>query len=173
MQSSFGWAFRRACKRYGPGRLPHADRPDIGAGYAAGSAAVLATVLFGIVLSAQATLGTSGDWIASLLFPAFALPVVVPSAFLLGVFGWRLSPSSSSLTGIVAGGLGAIATYLVSFVLVSGVLAAGAVFSLSGTPLVDAPEFSASLVALAFVLTWWVTIPVGCLSGLVYVNVIE
>ncbi|WP_313695515.1 hypothetical protein [Halorarum halobium] len=115
--------------------------------------------------------GPSDDWIASFLFPALALPLVVPSAFLLGVVGWRLSPSASSFAGIVAGGLGAIATYLVSLVLLAGVLAAGAVLSLTGGTLVEAAEFSAALVALAFVLTWWVSIPVGCLSGLVYMNV--
>lgn len=173
MQSSHGRALRNACKRYGPGRLPNADRPDIGAGYAAASAAVLATGLFGILLSVRAGLGTSGDWIASFLFPAFALPVVVPSAFLIGIAGWRLLPSSSTITGIIAGGLGAIATYLVSLVLLGGVLTAAAVFSLSGGTPMEAAELSAGFVAVAFVLTWWITIPVGCLSGGIYVNVTE
>lgn len=173
MLPSYQLTLRKACKQYGPGRLPKADRPDIGAGYAAASAAVFATVLYGIVLSVYAVRGTSGDWIVSFLFPALALPIVMPSAFFLGVVGWRLSPSSSSITGIIAGGIGAIATYLVSLVLVGGVLIAGAVFSLSGATLMEAAEFSAGLVALAFILTWWITIPVGCLSGLVYMNVIE
>lgn len=173
MPPSYRLTLRKACKQYGPGRLPKADRPDIGAGYAAASAAVFATVLFGIVLSVYAVRGTGGDLISSFLFPALALPVVVPSAFFLGVVGWRLSSSSSSITGIVAGGVGAVATYLVSLVLVGGVLTAGAIFSLTGATLVEAAEFSASLVALAFVLTWWITIPVGCLSGLVYMNVAE
>jgi hypothetical protein len=164
-------SLRKRCKRYGPGRFPHADRPDVGAGYAAASAAVFATVLYGIVLSAYAVGGTSGDWIASFLFPALALPVVVPSAFFLGVVGWRLSPPTSSLTGIVTGGVGAVATYLVSLVLVGGVLVVGAVFSLSGGTPMEAAEVSVGLVSLAFLLTWWITIPVGCLSGLVYTNV--
>lgn len=171
MQSPAIRSVRRVCKQYGPGRLPQADRPDVGAGYAAASAAVLATVLFGIVLSAHAVSATSGDWITSFLFPAFALPVVVPSAFLVGVVGWRLSPSPSSIVGILIGGFGAVATYLVSLVLLGGVLSAGALSPLSGAALVDAVAFSGSLVAIAFVLTWWITIPVGCLSGLVYVNV--
>ncbi|WP_092734761.1 hypothetical protein [Halopenitus persicus] len=164
---------RTACKQYGPGRLPKADRPDIGAGYAAASAAVFATVLFGIVLSVSAGRGTSGEWISSFLFPALALPIVVPSAFFLGVVGWRLSPASSSITGIIAGGGGAIATYLVSLVLIGGVLTVGSVFSASGATPIEAVEFSVSLVALAFILTWWITIPVGCLSGVVYMNVTE
>jgi hypothetical protein len=29
------------------------------------------------------------------------------------------------------------------------------------------------IVVLAFLLTWWITVPVGCLSGFVYVNVTE
>ena len=166
-------SLRTACKRYGPGRLPKADRPDIGAGYAAASAAVFVTVLFGIVLSVSAVQGTSGDWIVSFLFPALALPVVVPSAFFLGVVGWRLSPSSSSITGIILGGIGAIATYLVAFVLVGGVLTAGVVFSLTGATLTEAVEMSVGVVTLAFIFTWWISIPVGCLSGLVYMNVTE
>ncbi len=28
-------------------------------------------------------------------------------------------------------------------------------------------------VTLAFILTWWITIPVGCLAGAVYTNVTE
>jgi len=173
MLSSTRQTLRKSCKQYGPGRLPKADRPDIGAGYAAASAAIFATVLFGVVLSVSAVRGTSGDWISSFLFPTLALPIVVPSAFFLGVIGWRLSPSSSSITGVIAGGVGAIATYVVSLVLVGGVLIVGAVFSLSGATLIEAVEFSAGLVALAFILTWWITIPVGCLSGMVYMNVTE
>ena len=164
---------RKACKQYGPGRLPKADRPDIGAGYAAASAAVFATVLFGIVLSVSAVRGTSGEWISSFLFPALALPIVVPSAFFLGVIGWRLSPSSSWLTGIITGGIGAIATYLVSLVLIGGVLIVGALLSLSGATLLEAVEIAVGLVAVAFILTWWITIPIGCLSGVVYMTVAE
>ncbi|WP_440766207.1 hypothetical protein [Natronorubrum sp. DTA7] len=173
MQPSYRLGLRSACKRYGPGRLPHADRPDIGAGYAAASAAVVATVLVGIVLAGEAVRGGSGDWVASFLFPAFALPVVVPSAFFLGVVVWRLSPSSTSTIGLVAGGVGAIGTYLVSLVLIGGVLTAGAVLSLSSWSPIAAAEFSAGLVGLAVVLTWWITIPVGCLSGVVYMSVTE
>ena len=173
MNTSYRLGLRRACKQYGPGRLPHADRPDIGAGYAAASAAVVATVLYGIVLSGYAVRGGSGDLVASFLFPAFALPVVVPSAFVLGVVAWRLSPASSAISGLVAGGVGALGTYLVSLVLIGGVLTAGAVLSLSGSTPIAAAEFSAGLVGLAFVLTWWITIPVGCLSGFVYMSVTE
>ena len=66
-----------------------------------------------------------------------------------------------------------MATYLVSLVLVGGVLTAGAVLSLSGATFIEVAEISVGLVALAFILTWWITIPVGCLSGLVYMNVTE
>lgn len=162
---------RKACKQYGPGRLPKADQPDIGAGYAAASAAVFVTVLCGIVLGVDAVRGASSDWIVSFMFPALALPVIVPSAFFLGVVSWRLSPSSSSITGIILGGIGAIATYLVSLVLVGGVLTAGAVFSLSGATLMEAAEVSIGIITLAFIFTWWISIPVGCLSGFVYMNI--
>ncbi|MFC6875497.1 hypothetical protein [Halobellus marinus] len=173
MPPSYQSTLRKACERYGPSRLPKADRPDIGAGYAAASAAVFATILFGILLSVSTIQGMNGDWLPSFLFPALALPIVVPSAFFLGVIGWRLSPTSSTLTGIITGGIGAIATYLVSLLLVGGVLTAGALFSLSGATLLEAAEISVGLVTLAFILTWWITIPVGCLSGAVYMNVTE
>ncbi|MFC6614894.1 hypothetical protein ACFQAS_07975 [Halopenitus salinus] len=173
MPPSYRLTLRKACKQYGPGRLPNADRPDIGAGYAAGSAAIFATGLYGIVLSGYAVRGTSGDWLSSFLFPALALPIAVPSAFFLGVVGWRLAPSSSSITGIITGGIGAIATYLVSLVLVGGVLIVEALFSLSGATLMEAAEIAVGLVVIAFILTWWITIPVGCFSGLVYMNVTE
>ncbi|WP_203229183.1 hypothetical protein [Halobellus captivus] len=82
----------------------------------------------------------SGDWLSSFLFPALALPIVVPSAFFFGVIGCRLSPSSSTLTGLIIDGIGVIATAVVSFLLVGGVLTAGAVFSLSSVALLEAAE---------------------------------
>jgi hypothetical protein len=109
----------------------------------------------------------------SLLFPALAIPIVAPAAFLLGVVGWRLSSPTTAVSGLVVGGAGAIGTYLVSLLVVGSVLTAEVVLSPGGGTLVDAAETSVGIVVLAFLLTWWITVPVGCLSGFVYVNVTE
>jgi len=37
------------CKQYGPGRLPHARRRDVGAGYAMATVAALTTTAFILV----------------------------------------------------------------------------------------------------------------------------
>ena len=173
MQSPSMRTVRVACKRYGPGRLPYANRHDIGAGYAAATAAFAATVLYATTTGVGAALFTDGAWIANLLFPALALPFVVPAAFLVGVTGWRLLPSSSTTAGIVAGVLGVIATYLVTLILVGALLTATAALSLSGAEPGNAALFSVGLLSVAFYLTWWITVPVGCLSGMVYVNAID
>lgn len=167
MQSPQLQTLHTICKRYGP---PHADKPDIGAGYAAATAAFVATMLYGAAISIGAVLGMGIDGAVNLVFATFALPFVVPAAFLVGVAGWRLLPSYSSIAGVVAGGLGAIATYLVTLLLVGTLLVVTAAFSLSGADVESAGLFSVGLVAVAFYLTWWVTLPIGCLAGYAYVN---
>lgn len=172
MQSPNFHTLHAVCKRYGPGRLPKADRHDIGAGYAAAAAAFVATILYGTIISAGAVLGMGWDGAVNLLFATFALPFVVPAAFLVGIIGWRILPSYTSVGGLLAGGFGALATYLVTLVLVGILLTVTAVLSLSGAEPVNAALFSIGLVSVAFVLTWWVTIPIGCLAGYVYVNAV-
>lgn len=166
-------SLQTVCKRYGPGRLPKADEHDIGAGYAAATAAFVATVLYGTAISIGAVLGMGIDGAVNLLFATFALPFVVPAAFAVGVVGWRLLPSYTATTGVVVGGLGAIATYLVTLVLVGILLTVTAALSLSGAEPTNAALFSVGLVSVAFYLTWWVTIPVGCLSGFLYITVTD
>ena len=51
------------CKRYGPGRLPRADRRDIGAGYAAASGALALAVAYAIANFALSTLGVQSDFV--------------------------------------------------------------------------------------------------------------
>ncbi|MEA1930656.1 MAG: hypothetical protein U9O06_03800 [Euryarchaeota archaeon] len=41
--------FAAVCKQYGPGRLPYADRREIGAGYAMATTAMVAAVTFVLV----------------------------------------------------------------------------------------------------------------------------
>ena len=44
------------CKRYGPGRLPGANRPAVGAGYAVATAALAAAVAFIVVTGVRTLL---------------------------------------------------------------------------------------------------------------------
>ncbi|WP_080505807.1 hypothetical protein [Halomicrobium katesii] len=173
MQSSQIRTLHTVCKRYGPGRLPHAEKNDIGAGYAAAAAAVIATLLYGAVISAIEIFTAGIEGAFGMVFFFLALPFVVPAAFLVGVISWRLLPSYSTPIGIVGGGLGSIATYLVATVLFGALLTAMSALSLTGADPISAITFSYGLLATAFVLTWWVTIPIGCLAGYVHVNVVN
>ncbi len=165
----------RACTRYGPGRLPGAKRPDVGAGYAAASAALAATVLFAATAIAGETIGvlSSNDGLVWFAFAGLAVPVVVPTAFLVGVAVWRHLPSDVPFFGPVAGLLGTLGTYVASLLTVTVILAASAVLGLSGGDPVNAAAFSVGVVGVGFMLTWWVTFPVGAASGAVYTTVVE
>ncbi|AFZ73598.1 hypothetical protein [Natronobacterium gregoryi] len=158
--------------RDGPDRIPGADRSDIGAGYAGAIAAFVATVLYVGLIGIGDSLGFGVDWTVNTLFAALALPFVVPAAFIVGVVGWRMFSLDSSASSVVAGAVGTVATYVVTLGLVGTLLTVTAILSLSGADPVSAAAFSWGLVYFAFVFTWWVTVPVGCLTGLIYVTVI-
>lgn len=74
---------------------------------------------------------------------------------------------------MVAGGLGAVATYLVALVLLEVNVVGSAVLSLSGATPASAAAFSWGVVYIAFVSTWWLTVPIDCLAGYTYVTVVE
>lgn len=173
MGSSSLHTLHSTCKRVGPGRLPKAERPDIGAGYAAATAAVAATVLYVTAMSLGNVVGIVDDWTVYVLFAVLALPFVVPAAFLVGVGGWRFLPSYTMPIGVIAGGLGTIATYIVALVAVGILITAAAALSVTGTEPVSAVAFTFGLGYLAIVLTWWVTVPIGCLSGVLYMSSIK
>ena len=168
-------SLHRACTRYGPGRLPGADRPAVGAGYAAASAALAATLLFAVGAITGETVGllSSNDGIVWFAFAGLAVPVVLPTAFLVGVAVWRLLPSDVPFFGPVAGLLGTLGTYVASLIAVTVILTASAALGLSGADPVNAAAFSFGVVALGFSITWWVTLPVGAVSGTMYTAVLE
>ncbi|OIB58562.1 hypothetical protein [Natrialba sp. SSL1] len=162
------------CKRYGPGRLPNADRRDIGAGYAGASAALAISILFALSMLALAQLGSPFGvghpfWALSAIA---ALPIVVPAAFLVGVLVWRtlstMSPTTIPYFGAVAGLVATILTYLVSivivFILAVGLHATGG----SDAVLWDAATLTALIAIVAATFTAWFTLPLGCLSGAIY-----
>jgi hypothetical protein len=94
------------CQRYGPGRLPGASRPAVGAGYAVATAALAAGVAF-VVLTGVETL-------------------------LFGFLFFAANPSRPS-AAVVAGLLGGIA---------------------------------------GFFLTFWLTLPIGAVSGWIHERVV-
>lgn len=171
-------AFRRVvatCKRFGPGRLPGADRRTLGAGYAAATAAIGVATLYTALASALHLVGfASGFWAAVGLV---ALPFVVPSAFVAAVLTWRVMPADTTRFGLLAGLVGTALTYLVATALVYLVLVAVALLDGTGSEAGNAfvpgavlePAALVSLVAVfGVVFTGWLAFPVGCASGAMY-----
>ncbi|WP_418286260.1 hypothetical protein [Halorubrum sp. DTA46] len=142
-------SLHRACTRYGPGRLPGADRPDIGAGCAAASAALAATFLVAVAAIGGETVGllSSNDGFAWFALAGIAVPVVVPSALVVGVAVWRLLPSDVPFFGPVAGLLGTLGTYIGALIAVTLIQTAFTVLGLSSADPVSAAAFSFGVVA--------------------------
>lgn len=168
-------SLHRVCTRYGPGRLPGANRPDVGAGYAAASAALIASLLFaaGVIIGEFVGVVSSNDGVVWFAFAGLAVPVVVPTALVVGIAVWRLLPSDLPFFGPIAGLLGTLGTYVGTLLVVMLILTASAVLGLSGAEPVNAAAFSFGVVGLAFMITWWLTFPVGAVSGAVYTAVVE
>lgn len=166
-------ALHNACKQYGSGRLPGAYRPDIGAGYAAGSAALVAAVLFAIGTILGDTLGllSAGDGIVLAMMGGIALPLVVPTAFGVGVLVWRMIPQHLPYFGPLTGVLGVIATYLGAALILAGFLGVLAITGSNGATLPNSILYAFVIAYVAFLLTCWVTLPVGGISGAVYAAV--
>ncbi|MEY7847774.1 hypothetical protein AB7C87_01030 [Natrarchaeobius sp. A-rgal3] len=166
-----------ACKRYGPGRLPRADRRDFGAGYAGATAAFVIAVTYALATTAVYQLGFTHDfvhpfWSASALV---ALPFVVPAAFLVGAAVWRYLPERIPYFGAVAGLVATALTYAVALVLVFVALLVLTAYMGTGTAIGTTAELlhatagvTAVIGIFALILTAWVTIPIGCLSGVIY-----
>jgi hypothetical protein len=156
------------CHRYGPGRLPRADERAIGAGYAAASAALVAALLFAGTSSLASVF--FGVELTSGLAPygLAAIPLVVPGAFVAGWATWRQLPETTYF-GPIAGTIAVAVTYPVAAalllpVLVVELLLSGTPLDALGTGLVLGPLIA----GFAFVLTSWLTLPLGAASGYVY-----
>ncbi|AUX09297.1 hypothetical protein AArcSl_1668 [Halalkaliarchaeum desulfuricum] len=111
---------------------------------------------------------SSNDGVVWFAFAGLAVPVVVPTAFVVGVVVWRLLPSEHPFFGPVAGLLGTLGTYVASLLVVALILTVSAALGLSGAEPASAAAFSFGVVYLAFAVSWWVTFPVGAVSGSVY-----
>ena len=173
MNYRYEQTLRNACERFGPGRLPGAHRPDIGAGYAASGAAFVATVGYTAVISILHMMNLGVHPTLNVVLGGIILPFVVIAAFMVGLLGWRLLPVRDPILGIPAGAIGAIATYGVTMLMLAVIVVGAAVVSLSGAEPLSAAAFAWGVTYFAFEFTWWVTIPVGCLAGYVYVSVVS
>jgi len=158
------------CKRYGPGRLPGASRPAVGAGYAIATAALAAAVAFIVVTGIRTLLVfgsltiTGGLWYFGLL----AIPLVVPAAFVGGAVAWRLLPESMSYRGPLAGLLATVLTYVVATLLTVATLLG--IFLLDSGP---EPVRGSVVVGLlyggfGFIYTFWLTLPTGAVGGWIH-----
>jgi hypothetical protein len=161
------------CKQYGPGRLPKAGRRDIGAGYALASAATGATLLFALMSWSLYALGEpiGSDWDFLGTWALIALPFVVPTAFISAVIVWRTLPSDTPYFGASAGVLAALGTYIIA-------LLALFVFSIvalvSNSQYTEIPEALGFMTVIGFVAlgsTFWLTFPVGAISGIIHERV--
>jgi len=165
------------CKQYGPGRLPYADRREIGAGYAmattAAVAAAVATVTF-VLATVVPGLPEVMPVDLAVRFGVIAFPIVIPSAFVSGVVVWRLATPNLSRYGPVAGLATTGLTYLVGTLVVSvlalmlyvpvflgGSLTVGQILGIAG---LVGPVYG----SFAFMFTFWLTLPLGALGGSIY-----
>lgn len=165
-----------ACKRYGPGRLPGADRTDIGAGYAGATAALGLAVAYALGMATLHALGGPvwfghAFWAISALL---AVPIVVATAFVAGTVVWRVLPDPDTVLafGAVAGLLATIATYALSLAAVFVLFVVGQSLGVFGTGteplLLEAGVLTATVGVVAIGLTGWLALPLGCLSGVIY-----
>lgn len=159
------------CKSYGPGRLPGASRPAVGAGYAVATAALAAAVAFIVLTGVKALLFggsitvTGGLWYFGLL----AIPLVVPVAFVGGAVAWRLVPESISYRGSLAGLLATVLTYVVATLLVVALPLVNFLIASDPSRLARASVESALLIGIVgFLYTFWLTLPIGAVSGWIH-----
>jgi hypothetical protein len=158
------------CKQYGPGRLPHAERYDVGAGYAGASAALAVAVLFALLAVVLETAGllSVGDGGVFAWAAVVSLPIVVPAAFFAGTLVARLVPTNVPVAGAILGLLGTMGTYLGAFVVLFAAGIGVGFTTGADTLLLDAWYFAATFGYIGFLFTCWLTIPAGCASGIIY-----
>jgi hypothetical protein len=154
------------CKRYGPSRLPGASRPAVGAGYAVATAALAAAVAF-VVLTEVETLLFGGPIAVTgelTYYGLLAIPLVVPAAFVGGTVAWRLVPESMSYRGPLAGLFATLLTHVVATLVVVAVLIVTNPFE----SVLRSGQFGLVVGFFGFLFTFWLTLPIGALSGWIH-----
>jgi hypothetical protein len=173
------------CERYGPGRLPYANRRDVGAGYAIATVAgitttvfILATQLFGFFTVTSYTksltfVGYSGP----LSEQVFGMVTTVPAGFIAGAAVWRVQ-RLRNWRGTPAGFVAMLLMYPVSQLLHTVFLWPFEPLVIESTAAVSLGEFLIALPAVpyygmlfgfgAFGTTFWLTLPLGAFGGYVH-----
>jgi hypothetical protein len=156
------------CKRCGPGRLPNAERRDIGAGYALASTATGATLFFALIAWATVLVGVrvDGEFFGSMAL--IGLPLVVPTSFVSAVLVWRTVPPNTPHFGAVAGLLATVGTYLLSLLVLLVFYATTVVVYGQYDQFGEAVRFLILIGFVALISTCWLTFPVGVASGVIH-----
>jgi len=169
------------CRRFGPGRLPLADRRVVATGYAFATAALLSTVVLVFLAGSVVTVFISYDssrfaaentlklvWSngdgAFPLLPAWLIPLVfMSSAFLAGAAA-RYLPAQLRRRGALTGTLTMAGAYLV------GGVPIGVALMLDGEGLDPAGALLVGLIysLVAFPYTAWLSLPIGAAVGHVH-----
>ena len=168
-------ALGTTCKRYGPGRLPKADRRDVGAGYSLASAATGVTLLFALTAWTGYALGPpiGTDWEFFGTMALVALPLVVPTSFVSAVVVWRTLPSDVPYFGAIAGFLATLGTYLIAILVLFALYAVAVVIYGQYAQILEAAAFLVLVGSIAFVSTFWLTLPIGTVSGIIHERVTD
>ena len=162
-----------SCKRYGPGRLPRAERRDIGAGYALASAATGATLLFALISwslhALESPIGSDWEFLGTMAL--IALPLVVPTSFTSAVIVWRTLPSDIPHFGATAGVLATLGTYLLALLVLFALNVAALVIYGQYAEILEGLVFIPVIGFVALASTFWLTFPVGAISGIIHERV--
>jgi len=176
--SSIG-LFVAVCERYGPGRLPYANRRDVGAGYAMATVAAITTTVFILVTQLVGISTIMSSWYVgyagSLSEQIVGMIATVPAGFLAGVVVWR-APRLRKWRGVPAGLAAMVLMYPVSALLDIAVIlplqqvATGPSGMLSEYLLLPivAPIWIVSFGYGAFTTTFWLTLPLGAFGGYIH-----
>lgn len=168
------------CKRYGPGRLPYADRRDVGAGYAMATVVAITTTAFILVAQLAGISTIMSSWYhpygGSLSDQLVGMISTVPAGFVAGVVVWRV-PRLRRWRGIPAGITAMLVMYPVSVLLdlavvvpLRQILVESGGLSLSGYALhlFGATFYMWFMGYAALTTTFWLTLPLGAVGGFVH-----
>lgn len=165
------------CKQYGPGRLPYAGRPDVGAGYAMATVAAITTTVF-ILLTQLVGFYTVTSYTTPLTFvgyfgplseQVFGMATTVPAGFIAGAVVWRVPPMRNWRGGFVA---------MLLMYPVSQALHIVLLLPFESTPagplggiiisLIFVPYYAVLWGFLALGTTFWLTLPLGAFGGYIH-----
>jgi hypothetical protein len=160
---------------YGPGRLPYADRREIGAGYMMATMVGIASV---ILLFIELFVLYSGFSLLSSSGLAFFVPFYVSSAFVAGVVTCRWFPYGSQRFGPAGGIAATMVTYLFGSFFFASVTVGYEFFFGTSTSYLSPDSiggvlglvlvFTSAYAFLSFISTFWLGLPLGALGGYIY-----